>query len=69
MPLSDEQKQAALKAMEGHFGKDAPAFIEYFNTAGADEGVSGGDIFDCIIQGTKFVENFKSSVDEKDYPN
>lgn len=35
MSPSDEQKKAAFKAMEDHFGKDAPAFIERFMKAGA----------------------------------
>ncbi|KAL5352915.1 hypothetical protein ACLOAV_002863 [Pseudogymnoascus australis] len=68
MSPSDEQKKAAFKAMEGHFGKDTPAFIECFMKAGADEGVYGDDVYDCMIQFSTFIENFKCSVGEKAYP-
>lgn len=68
MPLSDEQKKSAMEAMKGCFGNNASAFIEKVGKDGADQGLHGDDIYSVLIQGTKFLENFKASINEKDYP-
>ncbi|KFY04035.1 hypothetical protein O988_01040 [Pseudogymnoascus sp. VKM F-3808] len=68
MPISDEQKQAALKELETHLGKDTPAFIEKVTKAAASEGVYGDDWYECMIQALAFFENFKTSVGEKAFP-
>ncbi|KFY37991.1 hypothetical protein V495_06816 [Pseudogymnoascus sp. VKM F-4514 (FW-929)] len=56
MPISDEQKQAALKELESHLGKRTPAFIENLTKIAADEGVYGDDLDDCIIQAMAYQE-------------
>ncbi|KFY25776.1 hypothetical protein V491_01594 [Pseudogymnoascus sp. VKM F-3775] len=68
MPLSDEQKKSVLEVIKYYFGNDASAFIEEVAKDGADQGANSNDIYNVLIQGTKFPENFKASVDEKDYP-
>lgn len=68
MPLSDEQKKSVLEVMKDYFGNNASAFIEEVANGGADQGANSNDIYNVLIQGTKFPENFKAWVDEKDYP-
>ncbi|OBT61905.1 hypothetical protein VE03_08226 [Pseudogymnoascus sp. 23342-1-I1] len=64
MSSSDEKMNAASKAMEGHFGKDAPGLIGFFINASASEGVDDDDMYHCVIQAGLFLDNCKGLVDE-----
>lgn len=68
MPISDEQKQAALKELETHLGKDTPAFIENLTETAADEGVYGDDVYECLIKSLAFIKDAETLIDEKALP-